>query len=78
MVGATAAFVFLNFGQGAFSREERIAILVLSGHGKDSIIGPGYGLYTKNGVPGVLFGLIAPIFLFAISAFVALGARKRD
>ena len=28
MVGATTAFVFLNFGQGAFSREDHIAILV--------------------------------------------------
>ena len=42
MVGATTAFVFLNFGQGAFSREDHIAILVLSGQGKDSIVGPGY------------------------------------
>jgi hypothetical protein len=78
MAGATMSCAFLNFGQGAFIREDRIAILVLFCHGKYSTIGPGYGLYTTNGVPGVLFGLIAPIFLFAISVFVALGARKRD
>jgi hypothetical protein len=78
MVGATMAFAFLNFGQGAFSRGDRIAILVLSGQDKDSIMGPGYGLYTKKGIYGILFGLIAPLFLFAGAAFVALGARKRD
>ena len=78
MVGATMAFVFLNFGQGAFSREDHIAILVLSGQDKDFIIGPGYGLYTKKGIPGVLFGLIVPVCLFAGAAFVVLGARKRD
>jgi hypothetical protein len=32
MAGATMSFAFLNFGQGAFSREDRIAILVLFGH----------------------------------------------
>jgi hypothetical protein len=78
MVGAAMAFVFLNFGQGAFSREDHIAILVLSGQDKDSIIGPGYGLYTKRGISGVFFGLIAPICLFAGAAFVALGARRQD
>lgn len=78
MVGATMVFSFLNFGQGAFSRGDRIAILVLSGQDKDSIMGPGYGLYTKKGIPGVLFGLIAPICLFLVAVFVALGARKRD
>jgi hypothetical protein len=78
MVGATMAFVFLNFGQGAFSRDDHIAILVLSGQGKDSIIGPGYGLYTKRGIPGVLLGLITPMCLFAGAAFVALGGRRQD
>jgi hypothetical protein len=78
MSGAAMAYVLLNFGEGAFSREDRIAILVLSGHGEDSITGPGYGLYTKKGIPGVLFGLIAPICLFAGAAFVALGARRQD
>jgi hypothetical protein len=78
MVGATMAFVFLNFGQGAFSREDHIAIFVLSGQGKDSIVGPGYGLYTKKGIPGVLLGLIVPVCLFAGAAFVALGARRQD
>ncbi len=78
MVGAAMAYVLLNFGEGACSGGNRIAILVLSGHGEDSVTGPGYGLYTKKGIPGVLFGLIAPICLFAGAAFVALGARKRD
>ena len=39
MSGAAMAYVLLNFGEGAFSREDRIAILVLSGHGEDSITG---------------------------------------
>ena len=72
IIAASMAYFFLNFGYGAFSRGNRIAILVLSGHGEDSATGPGYGLYTKKGIPGVFFGLIAPIFLFAAAAFVAL------
>jgi hypothetical protein len=78
MAGSTMAFVFLNFGEGAFCHGDRIAILVLSGQGPDSIDGPGYGLYTKKGIWGVILGLIAPISLFAGAAFVALGAGKRD
>jgi hypothetical protein len=58
MVGAATAYVFLNFGGGAFSRSNRIAILVLHGQGEDSPIGPGYGLSTTKGIPGVFFGLM--------------------
>jgi hypothetical protein len=80
IVGATLAFVFLKFGEGAFSSMggDRIAILVLSGQDKTSMFGSGYGLYTMNGISGVLLGLIAPICLFAGAAIVALGARARD
>ena len=35
MVSATMAFVFLNFGQGQFYREDNIAIFVLSGQDED-------------------------------------------
>lgn len=72
MVSATMAFVFLNFGQGALSREDHIASLVLflSGQDKDSIIGSKYGLYTKERIPGVLLRLIFPMCLFAGAAFV--------
>lgn len=70
MVRAAMAFVFLVFGQGAFSREDHIASLVLSGHDKDSIIGSKYGLYTKKRIPGVLLRLIFPMCLFAGVAFV--------
>jgi hypothetical protein len=41
-------------------------------------MGPGYGLYTKKGIFGVLLGLIAPICLFAGAVFVALNARRQD
>ena len=80
ITGATMAFEFLNFGVGAFSGsgEDRIAILVLSGQGPDSINGPGYGIYTKKGIRGVLLGLLAPIGLFVGAVFVALGAKKQD
>lgn len=80
VVGAVMAFVFLNFGEGAFSSlgGDRIAILVLSGQDNDSMFGSGYGLYTTKGIPGVLLGLVAPICLFAGAAFVTLGARRRD
>lgn len=79
IVGSTLTFVFLNFGDGAYSSlgGDRIAILVLSGYDPESIIGTGYGLYTTKGIPGILLGLIAPICLFAGAAFIALGARER-
>lgn len=70
MVSATMAFVFLKFGQGAFSREDHIAILVLPDQDKDSVVGLKYGLYTEKGIPGVLLGLIFPMRLFAGAALV--------
>jgi hypothetical protein len=77
IVGVVLAFVFLNWGDGAFSSMggDRIAILVLS-QDATSIIGNGYGLYTTKGIPGVLLGLIAPICLFASAAYVALGTKS--
>jgi len=70
MVSTTMAFVFLNFDQGAFSREDHIAILVLSGQDKDSVIGPKHGLYTKKRIPRVLLRMIFPMYLFAGAALV--------
>ncbi|MGN6117836.1 MAG: hypothetical protein ACTHN2_20215 [Nitrobacter sp.] len=75
---AMLAFVFLNWGEGAFSSMggDRIGILVLS-QDRNTFIGNGYGLYTTKGIPGVLLGLIAPMFLLAGAAFVALATRGR-
>jgi hypothetical protein len=79
VIGAVLAFVFLSWGEGAFSSMggDRIAILVLS-QDRKSFIGNGYGLYTTNGIPGILLGLIAPICLFAGAAFVLLGTKARN
>lgn len=79
IVGATLAFVFLDFGEGAFNSMggDRIAILVLSREDNNSMFGSGYGLYTMKGIPGVLLGLITPLCLFAGAAFVALGTKTR-
>jgi len=77
-VGVVLAYVFLNWGEGAFSIEHRIAILVLhQGHYANLLGQSGYGLYTDEGIPGVLLGLIAPLCLFAAAAFVALGIKAR-
>jgi hypothetical protein len=78
-VGVVLAFVFLHWGEGAFSNlaGNRIATLVLR-EDKGSFFGSGYGLYTTQGVPGVLLGLIAPLCLFAVAAFVALGIKARQ
>lgn len=78
-IGVILAFVFLHWGEGAFSnlRGDRIAILVLYEENKNSLFGSGYGLYTTQGIPGVLLGLIAPLCLFAGAAFIALGIKMR-
>ena len=79
LVGLVLAYVFLSWGEGAFSSMggDRIAIYVAyqDPQSRGSWIGSGYGLYTTNGIPGVILGLVAPICLFAAAAFVALGAR---
>ena len=78
MVGAAMAFVLLNFGEGAFSRGTVSLSLFCPVMAKNSITGPGYGLYTKKGIPGILFGLISPIGLFVVAVSVALCATTRD
>lgn len=78
-VAAVLAFVFLHWGEGAFNSMggDRIAVLVLS-QDRNTFIGNGYGLYTTNGIPGILLGLIAPICLLAAAAFVALATKARE
>jgi hypothetical protein len=78
-VGLALAFVFLDWGEGAFSSlgGGRIAIVVLYRDPTPSMFGSGYGLYTMHGVAGVLLGLIAPLCLFAVALFVALGTKAR-
>jgi hypothetical protein len=76
VISLVLAFVFLNWGEGAFSSlgGDRIAILVLR-EDRNSVFGSGYGLYTTKGIPGVILGLVAPLCLLAAAAFVALGVR---
>jgi hypothetical protein len=35
-----------------------------------------FGLYIRNGIPGILLGLITPLGLWAVAAYVALGWKK--
>jgi hypothetical protein len=34
------------------------------------------GIYTRYGVAGIVLGVVAPLCLFAVAAFVALGVRR--
>jgi hypothetical protein len=79
VIGLALAFVFFDWGEGAFKSlsGDRIAVLV-SYHDpakRDSIWGSGYGIYTMKGIPGIILGLIPPLCLFTAAAFVALGTR---
>jgi hypothetical protein len=79
VIGLVLAFVFLNWGEGAFSNlgGNRIAIVVFyqASQDRDSMFGSGYGIYTMKGIPGIILGLIIPLCLFAAAAFVALGTK---
>ena len=81
IIGLVLAFVFLSWGEGAFSSMggDRIAIVVLyqDPQLRDSLFGSGYGIYTTKGNVGVILGLVTPLVLFACAAFVALGTRRR-
>lgn len=79
-LGVILALIFLHFGEGAFDSRagNRIAILVLFGADKSSLFGSAFGVYTTEGIPGVLLGLIVPLCLFAAAAFVALGSKPRQ
>lgn len=80
VIGLVLAFVFLNWGEGAFSSldSNRIAIVVFyQDPQRNSLFGSGYGIYTMKGTAGVILGLIAPLCLFAAAAFVALGMKVR-
>jgi len=35
-----------------------------------------WGIYTRHGIPGILLGVIAPIGLFALAAFVTVGSKE--
>jgi hypothetical protein len=75
-IGLVLAFVFLDWGDGAFSSlgGNRIAILAFN---KDTM-GYGYGLYTTHGIAGVLLGLIAPLLFFVGATFIALAVKARE
>jgi hypothetical protein len=81
VIGLVLAFVFLSWGEGAFSSwgGDRIAIVIFyqdPQHSK-SFFGSGYGIYTTKGIAGVMLGLVAPLCLFAAAAFVALGTKAQ-
>jgi hypothetical protein len=81
VIGLVLAFVFLSWGEGAFSSlgGDRIAIVVFyqDPQYRNSFIGSGYGIYTTHGITGVILGLVAPLCFFAAAAFVALGTKVR-
>ena len=61
VIGVVLAFVFLSWGEGAFSSlgGDRIAILVLR-EDRKSLFGSGYGFYTTNGISGVILWIDRP------------------
>jgi hypothetical protein len=69
VIGLVLAFVFLDFGEGAFNSlgGDRIALIVLykDPTQQSSWFGSGYGLYTLKGIPGVMLGVVLPLCLFA-------------
>jgi hypothetical protein len=78
VLAAVLVFAFLEWSDGYIPNATKIVTFY-------SEINPQYrnlinewGFYTRHGVLGLLLGLIAPICLLAIAAFIALGARSSN
>jgi hypothetical protein len=44
----------------------------------DKYVDPTYGFYVANGILGILLGLVAPICLWAVAAYIALGNKAQS
>ena len=74
IVGLVLAYIMLDWRTqwgGSFS----IVVLYEAQNPTYASLVDRWGIYT-NGVIGVLLGVVAPLCLFALAAYMALGARR--
>jgi len=78
VIGLMLASLMLEWGTQWEADASRVPILVFyeAPDPKYSNITNEWGIYTGHGVPGVLLGVIAPLFLFAVGVFIALGSKR--
>ena len=78
VIGLMLAFIMLEWGTQWEGEGYRIPILVFYEVPipKYSNLTNEWGIYTDHGIAGVLLGVIAPLFLFAVGAFIALGSKR--
>jgi len=78
VIGLMLAFIMLEWGTQREGDAARVPILVFyeAPNPKFSNLTNEWGIYTYHGVSGVLLGVIAPLFLFAVGAFLALSSKR--
>ena len=78
VIGLMLAAIMLEWGTQWEGDAARVPILVFyeAPNPKHSNLTNEWGIYTNHGVSGVLLGVIAPLFLFAVGAFLALGSKR--
>lgn len=75
IIAAVMAFVMLDWSNGGVTR---IVLFYEARNPRYPTLVDYWGIYTQYGVPGIVLGIVAPLCLLAVAAYIALGARHKN
>jgi hypothetical protein len=76
VIGVVLAFLMLEWDDGWRFNLTRVLIFYEAQDPRYSNLIDHWGIYTRYGLAGILLGVVAPLCLFAVAGFIALGARR--
>jgi hypothetical protein len=79
VIGVVLAFLTLDWGDQYTLglNATKIFVFYEAPHPRYRSLTNEYGIYTRFGIAGILLGVVSPLCLFAVAAFIARGARWR-
>jgi hypothetical protein len=80
LIGLLIAFLMLDWGDNYYpvgANWVRVLVVYEEPNPYVPTVPYRHGIYTQYGVPGIVLGVMLPLFLFGSAAFVALGRRKK-
>lgn len=77
VIAAALSFTMLEWGDGWAALTKVVVFYETKAAGYQHVYNR-WGLYTRHGVPGILFGVAVPLCLVAVAAYIALGKRPSN
>jgi hypothetical protein len=79
IIGLALLFLMVEWGDGSGIRFGT-RIITFYTETASGVYGAQYvkhiGLCIRNGIPGILLGMVVPLGLWAVAAYIALGSKK--